>query len=178
MAFEVTVLPLPDSPTIQTVSPGFICNVTSLIAVNGSLLLVKSTFKSFISSNFSILLTPYLTLFAFGSKVSRSLSPIMLMERTKRVMARPGKDDIHHATDKYPLPCDSSAPQSGISLMVPRPKKLNPDPIKMDVPRPIVPITNKGDQEFGRICQKNIFQLDVPIERDASTNFLFLILII
>ncbi len=83
----VTDLPLPDSPTMPSVSPGLISNETPSTAFTMPACVLKTVWRSWTSSRVSANET-YLSL---GSKASRTALPKTLEASTVMKIVTPGK---------------------------------------------------------------------------------------
>jgi hypothetical protein len=92
MERAVTLLPLPDSPTIPIVSPGSSENETPSTALTTPSWVLKYVLRLFTSS----IATAYST--AFGSRASRKPSPRKLTHRAVITIKSPGNNASHHCS--------------------------------------------------------------------------------
>ena len=92
MDIEVTLFPLPDSPTSPTISPLPTEKLTPRTAWTSPLLVMKDVFKFSICKIGSICISPICGCYflSFGSRASRSPSPTKLKANMIRQITRAG----------------------------------------------------------------------------------------
>src|SRR5207247_4232824 len=103
-----------------------------------------------------------------GSSASRTPSPMKLNAIASVRIASPGNVDTHHWS-KFCVPAATIAPHSGAGGGEPRPRKLNPEKIKMALPRSSVAITTAGARQLGSTTRKRTCGSDPPSAREACT---------